>query len=136
MERPHYTYFSTRWPGLRLLLSPIHITQPWHYSLVILFAFGLSLAGQGLEQAYAVHEERLRARAKERDVAAVGWDEQAARAAMFLPRVLISYVVMLMAITMDVGIFVSLVAGTVLGFFLLRRQVLLVPNASLRKLPK
>jgi hypothetical protein len=137
MERPHYTYFTTRWRGMRLLLAPVHLVQLWHYSLVVLTAFALPLAQQALEQAFAEHEERIKHIVKAEGEASgsgnVSWSDHIVRALLFISRIALSYIILFMAITMDVGIFVGLLAGSLLGFILFRRRAVLVSDYSLRR---
>ena len=137
MERPHYTYFSTRWQGMRLLLAPVHLMQLWHYILVVFSAFVLAFAQQALEQAFSEHEERIRRMVKlegeANDGGNVGWSEHAIRALLFTARVVLTYIIFFIVITMDVGIFVGILLGSLVGFILFRRRAVLVADPSLRR---
>src|SRR5258708_6133559 len=98
MERPHFTYFSTRWQGMRLLLAPVHLVQLWHYILVVISAFALSLAQQALEQAFAEHEERLKQMIKAEGEASgsgnVGWTDHVVRTLLFMSRIILSFIIL------------------------------------------
>lgn len=137
MERPTVTYFNTNWRRLRFLLHPAQLNQPWHYALALFCAFTLAFSQQALEHGWSLYEEHLRQRLLRhnqpdgslRDTTTtrrceVGWDEQAARTAIMVPRVALGYVLMFMGMTLDVGVVVSVLAGMAVGFFVWRRRII------------
>ena len=136
MERPHFSYLTTRWQGLRLLIAQVHLTQSWHYSLAVIFAFAVALSQQALEQAFSESEERLRQEIKIKESGKLSWKKHATRTCFFAPRIVMTYLTTLLAITLDVGILIALIIGMITGFLLFRRRLALGSDSSLRhKIP-
>lgn len=138
-ERPHFTYFTTKWGGMRFLLPQVHIQTWWHYTLLLFFVLAASLGQQALEAAFLGHEDEARQEALSTALASGGkvqWSRQAMRGSLYGARLLVSCVNILVLLTLDVGLVAMSLAGSILGFFLIRRRVLPESEVNRKVVPK
>jgi hypothetical protein len=110
----HVTAFTTAWSETTVLLAGWGAMSGWQYALTLLAMVCLAV----LSESMVLLERGLGARAlpREGDPAAA-MALRLARTALYTARTVVRFLLMLAAMTFDVGIFVSIMGGFCIGYF-------------------
>lgn len=123
----HPMAFSTNFAGLTLLFQGWTSMNAWQYALTLIFIFLFAVFGESLAYASRRLDHHvtvsISGNIKTAEPVPIAMRTRAERSALYGLRTAVHFMLMLASMTFDVGIFITMMAGFTIGFFIFSSHV-------------